>query len=81
MSGGQSFRGQYDYDGLGRMTSEQNPKTNNSAYTYTFDTVGTYGTSDGDVVKRVDPQHTVTCYGFGALHRLKFVTHPRRRVL
>jgi len=59
----------YAYDGLGRMTSEKNPETNQTAYTYTFDTDTTCGTHDGDLVKRIDPQGTVTCYAYDALHR------------
>jgi YD repeat-containing protein len=66
----------YAYDGLGRMTSEQNPETGGSAYTYAFDTNATCGTSNGDLVKRVDPQGTVTCYAYDALHRLTGVTYP-----
>jgi len=66
----------YAYDGLGRMTSEKNPETNQTAYTYTFDTDGTCGTSDGDMVKRIDPQGTVTCYAYDALHRLTSATYP-----
>ena len=66
----------YAYDGLGRMTSEQNPETNQTAYTYTFDTDNTCGTSHGDLVKRIDPQGTVTCYAYDLLHRLTSVTYP-----
>jgi YD repeat-containing protein len=66
----------YAYDGLGRMTSEKNPETNQTAYTYTFDTDATCGTHDGDLVKRIDPQGTVTCYAYDALHRLTSVTYP-----
>jgi RHS repeat-associated protein len=66
----------YAYDGLGRMTSEQNPETNGSAYSYTFDTDTTCGTHDGDLVKRIDPQGTVTCYAYDALHRLTSITYP-----
>ena len=66
----------YAYDGLSRMTSEQNPETSGSAYTYTFDTDTTCGTHNGDMVKRVDPYGTVTCYAYDALHRLTGVTYP-----
>ena len=31
---------------------------------------------DGDLVKRIDPQGTVTCYAYDALHRLTTVTYP-----
>jgi YD repeat-containing protein len=71
-----ALRRTYAYDGLGRMTSEQNPETNQTAYTYTFDTDNTCGTSHGDLVKRIDPQGTVTCYAYDLLHRLTSVTYP-----
>jgi YD repeat-containing protein len=68
----------YAYDGLGRMTSEQNPETNQVAYTYTFDTEGTScnTTYRGDLVKRIDPEGTVTCYAYDGLHRLTSATYP-----
>ncbi len=34
----------FTYDGLGRLTSEKTPETNQAAYNYTFDTDGTCGT-------------------------------------
>ena len=58
------------------MTSEKNPETNQSTYAYTFDTDTTCGTHDGDLVKRIDPQGTVTCYAYDALHRLTSATYP-----
>ena len=66
----------YQYDGLSRLTSEANPETNGSAYTYTFDTDSTCGTSNGDPVKRSDPVGDVTCYAYDALHRVTAVTYP-----
>jgi RHS repeat-associated protein len=68
----------YTYDALGRMTSEQNPETNQVAYTYTFDTDTTCGTHHGDLVKRTDALNpaTVTCYAYDLLHRLTSVTYP-----
>jgi YD repeat-containing protein len=68
----------YAYDGLGRMTSEENPETNQTAYAYTFDIEGTScnTTYRGDLVKRVDPQGTVTCYAYDGLHRLASATYP-----
>jgi YD repeat-containing protein len=68
----------YAYDGLGRMTSEQNPEINQTAYTYTFDTEGTScnTTYRGDPVKRIDPEGTVTCYAYDGLHRLTSATYP-----
>jgi hypothetical protein len=53
----------------GTLRPEKNPETNQIAYIYTFDTDTTCGTHDGDLVKRIDPQGTVTCYAYDALHR------------
>jgi hypothetical protein len=44
------------------MTSEKSPETNQTTYGYTFDIDTTCGAHDGDLVKRIDPQNTVTCY-------------------
>ena len=66
----------YTYDGLGRLTSETNPETNNLAYTYVYDTDSTCGTSNGDLVKRVDAVGNVTCYGYDKLHRVTATTYP-----
>lgn len=64
----------YTYDELGRMTSETNPETGTK--TYVYDTDSTCGTSDGDLVKRVDAAGNVTCYTYDALHRVKSITYP-----
>ncbi len=65
----------FTYDGLSRLTSEKTPETNQAAYSYTFDTDTTCGTSKGDLVKRVDPVGTTACYAYDALHRLTAVTY------
>ncbi|MGH9476253.1 MAG: hypothetical protein ACRD1C_07960, partial [Terriglobales bacterium] len=64
----------FGFDELGRMTAENNPE---SGYTrYTFDTDPTCGTSEGDLVKRVDANGNVTCYGYDTLHRVTAVSYP-----
>lgn len=57
----------YAYDDLGRMTSEINPESGTT--TYTFDTDTTCGTSKGDLVKKMDAVGNTTCYGYDVLHR------------
>jgi RHS repeat-associated protein len=64
----------YTYDGLGRLTSEANPESGTKAYTY--DTDSTCGTSNGDLVKKVDTANNVTCYAYDALHRVTGITYP-----
>jgi RHS repeat-associated protein len=66
----------YVYDMLGRLTAETNPETSNLAYTYTYDSDTTCGTSNGDLVKRVDANTNVTCYSYDPLHRVLTVTYP-----
>jgi RHS repeat-associated protein len=55
------------YDGLSRLTSETNPESGTT--TYTYDTDATCGTSKGDLVKRVDANGNTICYTYDALHR------------
>jgi RHS repeat-associated protein len=59
---------------LNRLTSESNPETGTTTYTYDNDT--TCGMSYGDLVKRVDALNNVTCYKYDALHRQTAVTYP-----
>ena len=58
----------YAYDDLGRMTSEANPESGTT--TYTFDSDTTCGTYKGDLVKKVDAVGNVICYKYDTLHRL-----------
>ncbi len=46
------------------MTSETNPETGTIAYVY--DTDATCGMSMGDLVKKTDAYHNVTCYAYDA---------------
>jgi RHS repeat-associated protein len=64
----------FGFDGFSRMTSESNPETGLTSYT--FDSDPTCGTSNGDLVKRVDAVGNVTCYHYDALHRLTSITYP-----
>lgn len=63
----------YAYDRLGRLTSETNPETGTTTYTYDSDSAGTCpGPYIGDLVKRVDNAGNVTCYAYDGLHRLTY---------
>jgi len=63
----------YNYDWLSRQTSENNPETGTTNYTY--DTDATCGSSSGDQVKRVDAVGNTTCLAYDALHRVISVTY------
>jgi RHS repeat-associated protein len=66
----------YAYDGLGRLTSETNPESGTTAYTYDSDSGGACsGTYKGDLVKRVDNAGNVTCHTYDALHRQLSATY------
>jgi RHS repeat-associated protein len=62
----------YAYDYMGRLTSETNPESGTTNYTYDTDT--TCGTSKGDLVKKIDAVGNVTCYAYDALHRVTSTT-------
>jgi RHS repeat-associated protein len=64
----------YSYDDLNRMTSEMNPESGPTTYTYDTDT--TCGTSKGDLVKKVDAVGDTMCYAYDSFHRLTSVTYP-----
>ena len=63
----------YTYDGLGRLTSETNAESSTTNYTYDSDS--TCGTSNGDLVKKVDAVGNTTCYAYDALHRVISTTY------
>jgi RHS repeat-associated protein len=73
--GGMQTR-KYFYDSLSRLTSEFNPEWKNNSTTYSYDTDATCGTSNGDLVKRVDAANNVTCFTYDALHRNTGITYP-----
>ena len=62
----------FAYDAMGRLTSEINPEMNQTAISYTYDTIASgscAGTYSGDLVKRVDAIGNITCYTYDSLHR------------
>jgi RHS repeat-associated protein len=63
----------YAYDGLNRLTSETNPESATTKYTY--DTDATCGIYSGDKVKRIDAVGNTTCYSYDALHRNTSITY------
>jgi RHS repeat-associated protein len=63
----------YVYDDLKRLTSETNPESGTTNYTY--DTDSTCGTSKGDLVKKIDAVGNTTCYAYDALHRVTSTTY------
>jgi RHS repeat-associated protein len=71
-SGGVQYR-TYTYDGLGRLTRATTPEEGPPNYTY--DTDATCGTSNGDLVKKVDAMGNRICYGYDALHRVTSITY------
>ena len=58
----------FTYDSMGRLTSEINPESGTT--TYTYDTDSTCGTYKGDLVKKVDAIGNITCYAYDASHRV-----------
>lgn len=66
----------YQYDGVGRLISETNPEWGPGTTYYTYDTDATCGTSNGDLVKKVDSAGNVVCYSHDALHRVTGIMYP-----
>ena len=71
-SGSQQTR-TYAYDDLRRMTSETNPESGTTTYTYDTDT--TCGTFKGDLVKKIDAVGNTTCLAYDSLHRPTSLTY------
>ncbi len=63
----------YNYDGMGRLTSETNPESGTT--TYSYDASSPCTTSSGDLIKKVDAVGTRTCIGYDALHRPTSVSY------
>jgi RHS repeat-associated protein len=72
--GGTQQTRNYQYDAISRLTSEANPESGTTSYTY--DSNSTCGTSQGDLVKRLDANGNVTCYQYDGLHRVTSITYP-----
>jgi YD repeat-containing protein len=61
----------YAYDGLNRLTSETNPESDTTSYTYDSATGTTCSSSSpGNLIKRVDANGNWTCYNYDTLHRV-----------
>jgi RHS repeat-associated protein len=67
----------YSYDDLSRMTSETNPESGTTTYTYDSSACTS---SAGDLVLKVDAASTGTCFYYDALHRLTDVGTNRPTV-
>jgi RHS repeat-associated protein len=71
-SGSQQTRS-YSYDGIGRLTSETNPESGTTTYSYDVIPSGCYaaGTSSaGDLTGRQDPAGDNDCFEYDVLHRV-----------
>jgi RHS repeat-associated protein len=67
----------YTYDGLGRLTQEENPES--GTVTYTYDSVASgncKGSYPGDLVMKVDNAGNVICAQYDALHRITASAYP-----
>jgi len=75
--GGTAQSRTYQYDMLGRLTSEANPESGTT--TYVYDSIASgfcAGTYNGDLIERVDSASNYTCYSYDALHRVTLITYP-----
>jgi RHS repeat-associated protein len=72
--GGTAQSRSYSFDGLGRLTSETNPESGTTSFTYDSAT-GCTGTFNGDLVKRVDAVTNSVCYAYDLLHRNTSITY------
>ena len=80
-SSGQQARA-YTFDMLGRLKTETNPEMNNTAVTYSYDSLSSDAscgtiTSAGNMLKRLDAAQNATCYsGYDAYHRVGSIIYP-----
>src|SRR5262249_17854892 len=67
----------YTYDGLGRLTSENNPESGLTQYFYDTESSGKclsgWPSSSGDLITKLDANGNATCYQYDALHRVASV--------
>ena len=64
----------YVFDMLGRMTSETNPETGTTTYSYDSAT-GCSGSSNGDLIKKLDAVGNTACFAYDGLHRVTGITY------
>ena len=67
------------YDWRNRMLSETVPEigaSGNGTASYVYDSDATCGTSNGDLVKKVDAAGNTICTAYDSLHRQTAVTYP-----
>jgi RHS repeat-associated protein len=66
----------YSFDAMGRLTSETNPESGTTSYTYDTIASGTCAsTYYGDLIKRVDAIGNIACNTYDKLHRLLTETY------
>ncbi len=62
------------FDMSGRLTSESNPETGTTTYTYDSAS-GCAAASKGDLIEKVDAVGNTTCYAYDPLHRVTSITY------
>ena len=78
--GGTAQTRTYQYDAMSRLTSETNPESGTSTYTYDSANVGACTvTSKGDLIMRTNAAGVSTCNSYDALHRVVSVGHNPAR--
>jgi YD repeat-containing protein len=65
----------YTYDMTGRITSETNPETGTTNYTYDSDPACGGTSYPGSLVKRADTNGNATCYAYDSLQRVLSVSY------
>src|SRR5579859_2490449 len=64
----------FAYDGLGRMTGQNDPETGNTQVVYDSDAPCGI-TSAGDLIRRQDNAGNETCYQYDAMHRVTMISY------